>query len=33
MKIDEENLGNYVKIVSPDYDENYGKIGFIGAII
>ncbi|AFS80812.1 hypothetical protein NKOR_04620 [Candidatus Nitrosopumilus koreensis AR1] len=26
-------LGNYVKVISPDYDDNYGKTGFVGAII
>lgn len=33
MQDEEQNLGNYVKIISPDYDENYGKIGFIGDTI
>jgi len=33
MKIDEADLGNYVKIVAPEYDDYYGKIGFIGDII
>jgi len=33
MKMDETNLGNYAKIVAPEIDDNYGKIGFIGAIV
>ncbi len=30
MQGNEIDLGNYVKIVTSDDDDNYGKIGFVG---
>jgi len=33
MEIDETSLGNYVEIVAPDFDDNFGKSGFIAAIV
>ena len=29
MQDDDISLGDYVKIISPDFDNNYGKIGFV----
>lgn len=33
MQDNEESLGSYVKIISPDDDDNFGKIGFVGGTI